>query len=196
MKFINELIQLLLSKFENDIKIKCKMRHLSVTFFENTNSNINPLSYGMNQFYTQNHNHNHNQNINSCSIHAECDALNKLQFKNERFHKISLLVIRINNRIIIEDDKIKSLNLGNSKPCIKCIQSMYNVQAKGYKIINVYYSDADGNIIKRKFGNLLHDPNYHVSRYYKNVINKNTFLLNLYCHYEEEKIKKIIINNY
>ena len=36
-------------------------------------------------------------------------------------------------------------NLGNSKPCVKCLSDMYYLAPKkGYKINNVYYSDESG----------------------------------------------------
>ena len=92
-------------------------------------------------------------------IHAEYDALTKLMpLKNKkRLESINLLVVRFSPK-----NKIQS-----SKPCYNCIETMKNYPKKiGYKIVNVYYSDADGNIIKTNL-KLLDTEEKHYSKYFR-----------------------------
>jgi len=92
-------------------------------------------------------------------IHAECDAISKLMpLKNkQKLEAINLLVIRLTSK-----NKIQS-----SKPCYNCIETMKILpQKKGYKIENIYYSDADGNIIKTNL-NKLDSEEKHYSRYFR-----------------------------
>ena len=126
---------------------------------------------------------------NICSIHAEYDAMSKLppvpaNRLNKRLVKISLLVIRVSKNQ-------RGYVLGNSRPCAKCIQDMYNIQSRGYKIMDVYYSDIGGNIICRKFENLLHDPEHHITRYYRNDRLRLTSMLPMDPDHKA-KIKTII----
>ena len=99
-------------------------------------------------------------------IHAECDAIDKLipLKKKKKLQNVSLLVIRLSGK-----NKLQS-----SKPCGNCIQTMKSLpEKKGYKIQNIYYSDTDGNIVKRSLINLeMDEPHY--SKYYKNIIKNNT----------------------
>ena len=92
-------------------------------------------------------------------IHAECDALTKLMpLKNKkRLEPINLLVVRFSPK-----NKIQS-----SKPCYNCIETMKNYPKKiGYKIVNIYYSDTDGNIIKTNL-KLLDTEEKHYSKYFR-----------------------------
>lgn len=92
-------------------------------------------------------------------IHAEYDALTKLMpLKNKkRLESINLLVVRFSPK-----NKIQS-----SKPCYNCIETMKNYPKKiGYKIVNVYYSDADGNIIKTNLKSLDTEEK-HYSKYFR-----------------------------
>jgi cytidine deaminase len=80
-------------------------------------------------------------------IHAESDAISKLiPLRNKkRLKSVNLLVIRVSTK-----NKIQS-----SKPCNICIEMMINLPPKlGYKIQHVYYSNADGNIIKTNLKSL------------------------------------------
>ena len=46
-------------------------------------------------------------------------------------------------------------------------------QQKGYKLINIYYSDNDGNIVKTTLNKLKNDEEIHYSRFYrKKLIDK------------------------
>ena len=86
--------------------------------------------------FGQNH---YPNNFYNPSIHAEHDAINKLPFSRKK-QKINILVLRFNSN-----------KLCMSKPCDKCINMMYNLfPKKGYIIKKIYYSDANGNIIKTK----------------------------------------------
>ena len=92
-------------------------------------------------------------------IHAELDAINKLQpLKYKKIlEPISILVIRLSSK-----NKLQS-----SKPCANCIDSMKNYPIKkGYKIQNVYYSDSEGNIIKTSLTNLDNEEK-HYSAFYR-----------------------------
>jgi cytidine deaminase len=92
-------------------------------------------------------------------IHAEQDAINKLQSLNnkKKLEPINLLVIRLSSKN----------NLQSSKPCANCIESMKILPTKkGYKIQNIYYSDAGGNIIKTNL-TCLDNEEKHYSRFYK-----------------------------
>lgn len=92
-------------------------------------------------------------------IHAECHALEKLMpLKNKkRLESINLLVIRLSPK-----NKIQS-----SKPCSNCIETMkFLPPKKGYKIVNIYYSNAEGNIIKTNLKNLDNDEK-HYSKYFR-----------------------------
>jgi hypothetical protein len=88
--------------------------------------------------------------------HAEIDAMLKLprQRKISRLTPISLIVIRIN----------KSNELKNSKPCYNCLMRLQKLYSFGYNLCNIYYSDQNGEIIKKKYIDLLHEENKHISR--------------------------------
>lgn len=112
---------------------------------------VNILSYGMNQMA--------DGDCLNPGVHAEQDALNKLpsvKYK-KKLELISLLVIRLSSK-----NKLQS-----SKPCATCIASMkiYPIK-KGYKIQNIYYSDSEGNIIKKTI-NALDNEDKHYTRSYK-----------------------------
>lgn len=88
--------------------------------------------------------------------HAEIDAMLKLprQRKISRLTPISLIVIRIN----------KSKELKNSKPCYNCLIRLQKLHSFGYNLCNIYYSDENGEIIKKKYIDLLNEENKHISR--------------------------------
>ena len=92
-------------------------------------------------------------------IHAEQDAINKLQSSNnkKKLEPINLLVIRLSTKN----------SLQSSKPCANCIENMKILPVKkGYKIQNVYYSDNTGNIIKTTLTSLDNEEK-HYSRFYR-----------------------------
>lgn len=92
-------------------------------------------------------------------IHAEYDAITKLipLRKRKKLETVNLLVIRLSGK-----NKMQS-----SKPCSNCIDIMKTLpEKKGYKIQNIYYSDADGNIVKTTLNNLDIEEK-HISKYYK-----------------------------
>ena len=109
------------------------------------------LSFGVNQIA--------DSDLILPGIHAELDAINKLQpLKYKKIlEPISILVIRMSTK-----NKLQS-----SKPCANCIESMKNYPIKkGYKIQNVYYSDSEGNIIKTSLTKL-DDEEKHYSAFYR-----------------------------
>jgi hypothetical protein len=116
------------------------------------------LSFGVNQL----------GDINGTTpgIHAEEDALSKLmplKYK-KRLESINILVIRLSPK-----NKLQI-----SKPCSNCIKLLSIIpKKKGYKIENIYYSDADGNIVKTNLQTLENEEK-HYSKYYRNrVLDKN-----------------------
>lgn len=99
-------------------------------------------------------------------IHAEYDAITKLipLRKRKKLETVNLLVIRLSGK-----NKLQS-----SKPCSNCIDTMKTLpEKKGYKIQNIYYSDADGNIVKTTLNNLDSEEK-HFSKYYKHKKPKET----------------------
>ena len=116
------------------------------------------LSFGVNQLG--------DINGNTPGIHAEEDALSKLmplKYK-KRLEPINILVIRLSPK-----NKLQI-----SKPCSNCIKLISIIpKKKGYKIENIYYSDADGNIVKTNLQTLENEEK-HYSKYYRNrVLDKN-----------------------
>ena len=67
---------------------------------------------------------------------------------------VSLVVLRINKRG----------ELRNSRPCLNCLKQLQHLHSYGYKLCNVYYSNENGEIVKKKFLDLLEDEIQHVSR--------------------------------
>ena len=97
------------------------------------------------------------------TIHAEEHAIKKLPYMHARKKRpgVDILVIRTT----------KNGNLGISRPCLRCTLLLYiEVPSKGYDLKNVYYSTADGSIVKTNILDLIinqkDDP--HISQYYKN----------------------------
>lgn len=98
-------------------------------------------------------------------IHAEMDAVDKLNFSREIKKRkkreilvIDLFVIRAN-----KDGKLK-----NSKPCQQCLN--YIDQRRkliGFKINNIYYSDENSCIVCHKFDDLLNKDDQYISRYFR-----------------------------
>ena len=94
------------------------------------------------------------------SIHAENHAISKLknrQTKNN-LKKIDILIIKTSKT---------GSHLGNSRPCIKCMNDLVNLPSqKGYKIKNVYYSCTDGSIKKEHLNKLSQDENQYITKFY------------------------------
>ena len=92
-------------------------------------------------------------------IHAEYDALTKLIpiRRKKNLESINLLVVRLSSK-----NKIQS-----SKPCFNCIETMQKFPPKiGYKIVNVYYSDSNGDITKTNL-KTLDEEEKHYSYYFR-----------------------------
>ena len=144
----------------NDVNsIRNGYNHIAAVITKNKRDNFNVESIGENSM---------NNNI---SIHAESCAINKLPSNNKNFKKVDILVIRVS----------PSRKLGNSKPCIKCIDCMCNFAVKkGYKINNIYYSTTCGEIQKKKLIELINDDDIHISKYYR-LTNYKHPLLNVEC---------------
>lgn len=127
--------------------------HVACVFSKGNGSlkKVNVLSYGVNTYADVDGKY--------PGVHAEQDALSKLMplKQKKKLELIDMLVIRIS----------KTNKLQNSKPCAHCIKMMsVSPVNKGYKIRNIYYSDADGNIIRTTLRTLELEE-HHVSRFYK-----------------------------
>lgn len=127
--------------------------HVACVFSKGNGSltKVNVLSYGVNTYADVDGKY--------PGIHAEKDALSKLMpLKQKRKPElIDILVIRIS----------KTNKLQNSKPCAHCIKMMNILPTgKGYKIRNIYYSSADGDIVKTSLRTLELEE-VHISRFYK-----------------------------
>lgn len=95
------------------------------------------------------------------SIHAEVNAMHKLPYlpRHKRPKKVDLLVIRVN----------RGGSMGNSKPCLNCIQQMQKfLPMKGYTLDTIYYTATNGVIMEAKFSDLLDEETPYISRFYKN----------------------------
>lgn len=84
--------------------------------------------------------------------HAEINSILNLKNKNKN-KKYNILIIRLTLRSSIKDIKFTI-----SKPCDVCIMKM-----KGL-VKNVYYSESDGTIVKKKFKILNQEPK-HISNF-------------------------------
>lgn len=113
------------------------------------------LSFGVNQM--------DDSNGKKPGIHAEYDALTKLIpiRRKKNLESINLLVVRLSSK-----NKIQS-----SKPCFNCIETMQKFPPKiGYKIVNVYYSNSEGDIIKTNLKSL-NEEEKHYSYYFRRKLN-------------------------
>ena len=96
--------------------------------------------------------------------HSEMDVLRKLKpMRTSRLTKIDIYVIRVNKR---GERK-------NSKPCSKCVKHMANAIKKGYMVVDIYFSDINGDIVKTKFSHLYHSHDQFVSTYFRRRTRRN-----------------------
>ncbi len=103
-------------------------------------------------------------------IHAEIDCIRKLKpikEKGKHFIKIDICVIRF----------LHNKDLAMSRPCYNCLQEM-NILAmkKGYKIVNVYYSDDNQKIVKIKYNHIKNDNHQHFSVWNRNIENYKNYI--------------------
>lgn len=90
--------------------------------------------------------------------HAEINALKKLKprDKTKKLRGIDLVVVKVN----------KSGKLLNSKPCADCIEKMDRIPSTfGYYINRIFYSTAEGTIIKTNLRRLKREDKY-ISSYF------------------------------
>lgn len=98
---------------------------------------------------------NHDRPNYSCSIHAEINALNKLQqiisIKKKKKNKyVNLLVVRLT----------KNNKIGESRPCFHCL---CNLIRSNINIRFVYYSTKDGIIVREKLSTMLRSEKTYIS---------------------------------
>ena len=122
------------------------------------------LSVGVNYF------------CNNCkhmaTVHSERDAINRLPLrKSKNLKKVDILIIKTS----------KTGVLGNSHPCLKCIQDLNILPQKyGYKIRKVHFSNYDGTITSMSLSNLNNSDSKYKSKYYRE---KNWFIKKLVIIY-------------
>ena len=130
--------------------------HLHIaTIFPDKGTKFNILSIGQNIARNE---------YKSC--HAEHEAINRLKNRNtKQLMGINIYVLR----------NTLTRSVGMSKPCAHCLAIMCTLpQKKGYKINNIFYTDQNGTIEKKKLGELLNDD-LHISRMYSEKSFKPTF---------------------
>lgn len=92
--------------------------------------------------------------------HAEMEVIQKL-FKNNKIKRkrnITLIVIRID----------REGNLRNSMPCTKCVDYMMQTNRRRlHKIVNIYYSNTDGNVELTTLGKLAEKHTGHLSKRFR-----------------------------
>jgi len=127
---------------------------------------FNIVSIGQNKYKIRSS----NSSKKNATIHAEEDAINKLPpiKRSKRLIDVNLVVIRTTKTGI----------LGNSAPCVHCLKYMKdNAESRGYRIIKVYFSNADGMIECHNLTSLIASNNLFISSYYKmNNYNMNKWL--------------------
>ena len=84
------------------------------------------------------------------SKHAEMDAMTKIKYHRNNPKCINMIVVRIN----------KNGLLGESRPCQDCLKML---EMSNFIIKYIYYSTAEGTIIKEKFSNMITSPNTYIS---------------------------------
>jgi cytidine deaminase len=153
---IQSYIELCKNKRIECMKKSTKMEFLhSAIIFNHKNFN-KIINYGENK-----------QRLTYChsSIHAEESSILKLKPLNNsrnRLKNIDILVLRVSKG---------GYSLGNSKPCLHCINTMNNLaKKKGYNVKDIYYSCSNNTIIKTTLTKLINDPNIHISKFYRRHI--------------------------
>ncbi len=88
------------------------------------------LSIGINKY-----------NARDESIHAEHDMINRLRrLRSGEKETVSIVVLRLT----------KHGKLSMSRPCEKCEEKLRCMLCKGYIVKKVYYSNAEGSIVREK----------------------------------------------
>jgi len=135
-------------------KIKNVYCHAAVIFRGNPKRGCDIMTYGMNMHLNIPYNR---------TIHAEADAIHRLPLirGSKKLQPIHICVIKTT----------RTGKLGNSKPCVHCIQQMINeAPKKGYKIEWIYYSKNDGSIEKCKLNKFMETQILFVSSFYKHQL--------------------------
>jgi len=144
---MNDMIDLRLARNTDGcpcIKLDKNNLHIAMVF-EESGSNIIPLSFGQNWS---------NYNI---SYHAEHNAIRKLKNRDtKKLLPINIFVLKTT----------LAGTVGSSSPCAHCLAVMCTLpNKKGYRVVNVYFTNSERQIIKKKISELLVAEPY-VSRYY------------------------------
>lgn len=157
------------------IKRFCLPSNSDINLYENGNKNISQclcnnynhvscvlqgkLNYGKTRILSYGVNKMGDPDGIQMGIHAEYDAIRKLQplKRQRRLININILVIRLSGK-----NKLQS-----SKPCFSCVETMKTLPQKlGYNVQRVYYSNSDGYIVKTSLAQLDADEK-HFSRFTK-----------------------------
>jgi cytidine deaminase len=130
-----------LSRTENGDACTCmnsgKLHLHMAMIYEDKGAHIDPLCYGQNMARD-------NQ-----SYHAEHNAIMKLKSRDtKKLMPVNIFVLKTTLTGII----------GNSKPCAHCLDVMFYLPPKkGYRISNIFYTNSDGNIEKKKLSDLMNE---------------------------------------
>jgi deoxycytidylate deaminase len=117
-----------------------------------------------------------------CMKHAEVDAIGKAASNRSLKDKASmdLVVIRVN----------QTGKLGMSRPCYHCIRSILNAR---FKIDNVYYSNAEGDIICEKPNELLRNGTIHITIGLQKKIGKFTTTWTFEEAMKDKELRKYLL---
>jgi len=142
------LINYLIQKRINSISRLSEANHLChIATFVNKKRKNNHLTIGINTNRKR-------FNNNKIAVHAEIDALQKLEKTNKK-HKMDLIVLRVN----------KNGKLCESAPCRHC-----TIELSKNTLVNInklYFSRSDGSITCIKFSEWLKKEDHHVSKGWK-----------------------------
>ena len=118
--------------------------HIAMVF-EESGSNVIPLSFGQ------------NWSKMIINYHAEHNAIRKLKNRDsKKLHSVNIFVLKTT----------LAGTIGSSSPCAHCLAIMSTLAVKkGYRINNVYYTNSSRQIEKKKLTDLLQETPY-LSRYY------------------------------
>ena len=76
----------------------------------------------------------------------------------QRLQVVSLLVVRVS----------KTGTIGNSAPCIHCLRAMTHLPPRmGYYIDKIYFTNADGDIVFHRLGDLIEIDKQHITSFHR-----------------------------
>jgi len=165
MKTIDDiplLYELFKKRISNTNNSKNEKFHVAFSFYSKEKLNIvYNMSLGYNKHIVKN---SYKERKKKGMIHAEIDCIRKLKQMNVNRHKnlikIDICVVRF----------LLNGSLSISKPCFNCLREMEILALKkGYKIINIYYSDKNQQIVKTKYSRLKNEQKQHFTIWSRHI---------------------------